>query len=301
MAMNPMQRKSRNSFLLGMVLTLLITSVIIAFLFLQVTKLKSEAAELQKSYVTAYVLQTDMKSGDYITQSNLKEEKISTQMLPSDVITSANLYENIDENTIVKIDLKAGTVLTSSAISKSEEKITDDTRIQEYNMIILPTQLEVGNCIDIRWMLPNGQDYIVASKKRVIDCDEDTVWLNMSEDEILTMSGAIVEAYTVTGSKLYAVKYVEPGNQITAVATYVPSNEVITLINSDANITTIAKQALVDRYTEALRRARENQIGSVIGQYSENAIENIEAKLEEEIAKQQEARQLYLEGLDASM
>ena len=43
MAMNPMQRKSRNSFLLGMVLTLLITSVIIAFLFLQVTKLKQEA------------------------------------------------------------------------------------------------------------------------------------------------------------------------------------------------------------------------------------------------------------------
>ena len=35
MASNPMQRKARNSFLLGMVVMLLITGVIIGFLFMQ--------------------------------------------------------------------------------------------------------------------------------------------------------------------------------------------------------------------------------------------------------------------------
>ena len=35
MASNPMQRKSRNSFLLGIIVTLLITGVVIAFLLLQ--------------------------------------------------------------------------------------------------------------------------------------------------------------------------------------------------------------------------------------------------------------------------
>ena len=297
MAMNPMQRKSRNSFLLGMVLTLLITSIIIAMLFLQVTKLKDEADKLEKSYVTAYVLQTDIQSGTNITITDVKEEKISRMMLPSDAITPADLTET----TLAKIDLTAGTVLTSSIIVESEDKLSNDARLQEYNMIVLPTQLEVDDYIDIRWMLPNGQDYIVASKKRVLDCNEDTIWLKMTEDEILTMSGATVDAYTVTGSKLYAIKYVEPGMQETAVATYVPSNDVISLINSDSNITNVAKQALSARYTEALRRAREQQIQGVIDQYSDSAIDNIEAKLEEEIAKQQEARQLYLEGLDASM
>ena len=34
MASNPMQRKARNSFLLGMIITLLITGAIIVFLFL---------------------------------------------------------------------------------------------------------------------------------------------------------------------------------------------------------------------------------------------------------------------------
>lgn len=294
MALNPMQRKSRNSFLLGMMITLLITAVIIAFLFLQVTKLKQEADELEKSYVTAYVLQTDVESGTNIEASNIKQARISKNMLPNDRIAS---LADITENTIAKVNISAGTVLTSSIIQESEDKTTDDIRMQEYNMLVLPTQLDVDDYIDIRWMLPNGQDYIVASKKRVIDCNENTVWLKMSEDEILTMSGAIVEAYTVTGSKLYAVKYVEPGIQNTAVSTYVPSNEVITLLNSDANITNTAKAALSAKYTEALRQARERQISNVLGQYSESAIDNIEAKLEEEIARQQEARQMYLDQL----
>lgn len=297
MAMNPMQRKARNSFLLGMMLTLLITSIIIAFLFLQLTKLKDEADKLEKSYVTAYVLQTDIESGKNITISDVKASKISKNMLPSDYISSAE----ITETTIAKIDLTAGTVLTSGIITESGEQTTNDIRMQEYNMLVLPTQLEVDDYIDIRWMLPNGQDYIVVSKKRVIDCNENTVWLKMSEDEILTMSGAIVEAYTVTGSKLYAVKYVEPGMQETAISTYMPSNEVINLINSDKNITSDAMKALSARYTEALRKARQENIQSVLEHYSENSIDNIEAKIEEEIARQQEARQMYLDQLDASM
>lgn len=297
MAMNPMQRKSRNSFLLGMVLMLLITSIIIAFLFIQVTKLKDEADKLEKSYVQAYVLKTDIQSGVNITASDVEKTKISSMMLPGDAITSADLTDT----TIAKINLTAGTVLTSSVIEDSGEKTTADIRLQEYNMLVLPTQLEVDDYIDIRWMLPNGQDYIVVSKKRVMDCDEDTIWIKMSEDEILTMSGAIVEAYTVTGSKLYAVKYVEPGNQETAVATYMPSNDVITLINSDKNITSEAMAGLRDRYTEALRNARQNNVQNVINQYSETAIDNIEEKLEEEIARQQESRQMYLDQLNASM
>ena len=47
MASNPMQRKARNSFLLGMLLMLVITGIIIAFLFLQI-----------KLIITKYVIYT---------------------------------------------------------------------------------------------------------------------------------------------------------------------------------------------------------------------------------------------------
>ena len=47
MASNPMQRKARNSFLLGMLLMLVITGIIIAFLFLQIKNYRDkEAAEV---------------------------------------------------------------------------------------------------------------------------------------------------------------------------------------------------------------------------------------------------------------
>ena len=40
MATNPMQRKARNSFLLGMLVMLIITGIIIAILFIQLTNIK---------------------------------------------------------------------------------------------------------------------------------------------------------------------------------------------------------------------------------------------------------------------
>ena len=40
MATNPMQRKARNSFLLGMFVMLIITGLVIAFLVLQLTNMK---------------------------------------------------------------------------------------------------------------------------------------------------------------------------------------------------------------------------------------------------------------------
>ena len=45
MAMNPMQRKANNSFLLGILITLLITGLIIAFLIYQVSQLNAELEE----------------------------------------------------------------------------------------------------------------------------------------------------------------------------------------------------------------------------------------------------------------
>ena len=42
MAVNPMQRKAHNSFLLGMLITLFITGIVIVILFMQISKLNKE-------------------------------------------------------------------------------------------------------------------------------------------------------------------------------------------------------------------------------------------------------------------
>ena len=56
MATNPMQRKARNSFLLGVVITLLITGIIIAFLFLQLKNYKDKEAQEKANSVKVWVL-----------------------------------------------------------------------------------------------------------------------------------------------------------------------------------------------------------------------------------------------------
>lgn len=215
---------------------------------------------------------------------------------------------------IAKVDIKANTVITSSLIVRSDEKVTDDIRRAEYNMILLPTQLESGKYVDIRLRLPNGANYVVVSHKEIeipnVDGTDSltTIAMNLNEIEILTLSGAIVDAYRMEGAYLYAVEYVEPGLQEKATPTYVPSNTIISLITADENCVSEAKRALWERLYELdgngnptkVKTEQSNNrktIDSALQQNSEEAEENLKTKVQEEIQAIQEERQKYLESL----
>ena len=360
MASNPMQRKARNSFLLGVIITLLIAACIIGFLFTQMNKYKTDLETEQKSKKMVYVLNQDVESGQTITQDMFSLKAVSSTAIPTDAqnntslnsllvayslcdkngnaitsekgsegertfwITDENgeqqvfeekegnirkyykkngnqkeLIETTEQPIVSKIALKANTVLTSSMLARSDKMTTNDLRKQEYNMIVLPMDVMTGDYIDVRLMLPNGQDFIVISKKEVevpivdgTSYSVDTIWMNLTEDEILTMSSAIVEAYMIDGSKLYAAKYTDAGMQEAAVATYMPSNEVINLMNSNKNITDTAKKALSERYNSV--RDRRNDIE---GQKDETSQDKVPAGMNESIQSTQEERKTYLESL----
>lgn len=202
---------------------------------------------------------------------------------------------------VAKIDMNKNTVLTLEMLSLGS-LLTDDVRKQEYNAVILPADLTTGDYIDIRVQLPTGQDFIVVSKKMVelpvTDGmeSEDTIWVNLSEDEILSMSCAIVEAYRIDGSKLYATKYTDPGMQDAATPTYPLSAETVTLIQSDPNVTSNAQKSLRERYTEAMINIRNNNINSEL-QKPENSSTNVPGKMNESIVKTQEERKKYLQSL----
>ncbi len=293
MAMNPMQKKARTSFLLGMFLTLIITGLIIVFLILQLGKLNQEIESIQ--YRKVYVLSKDAKSGEKIEGlGELKE--VDSSSVPSNAISGANIGDYITENTTLKIAANAGTVVTTDMVIAEGGEVSPDTRVQEYNMVILPSQLEDGEYVDVRLRLPSGEDYIVLSKKYVMQSDANTMWVQVSEDEILTMSNAIVESYIMEGSFLYATTYSDAGMQNASTPTYIASQGVINLMNSDPNITTTAKNALAARYTEAARNQR-TSINSALEGYADTSLQNIETDVAEEIEKQKTARQQYVDGL----
>lgn len=289
MAVNPMQRKARQSFLLGMVVMLLIAAIVVALLFMQIMKLKDAETATAAASKTVAVLKSDIKSGQVITGADLTTKKLVTELSQTEIATVANLTEN----TVAKIDLGKGTILTQSMIVEQDESVTDTLRIQEYNMLTLPTDLQTNDYIDIRLILPNGQDYIVISKKRVIQSSENTIFLKMTEAEIVTMSNAIVENYITEGSQLYADKYVDPGIQVAATPTYTVSGEVLNLIDKNANITTEAKNALYSRYVSE----RRNDINNVVSANMDDYQEKVQEGFDDQIKKAQEERNRYLEML----
>lgn len=364
MATNPMQRKARNSFLLGMLLMLVISGIIIALLFMQlINKNKKEQEELKAS-VKAYVLNQDVSSGQIITTDMLTIQTVNKTLVPSNATSDISLIENYalqdkegndiytkynkndepklyikkDNNEyevkqenetdnyyiekskdnkeylelnsvplVAKVTMKKNTLITTELLSKGDNTVQNDVRKQEYNMLVLPMDLETGDYIDVRLMLPSGQDYIVVVKKEVeipntgTKDSDDTIWLNLSEDEILHMSCAIVDAYKINGAKLYVTKYTEAGMQDAATPTYPASESITTLLQKDPNILEKAMNEIRNRYNQTSgAELRRNYIKDTIDSQSDQGQANLETKMEESITNSKNTRKEYLESLSGT-
>lgn len=412
MASNPMQRKSRNSFLLGVILTLLIAGVIIALLFLQL-KQKTEALNAELSAkVKVYTLTQDVKSGQVLTEDMFSLKSIHKDSIPSNatatpsvistwflqtkdgtmvktdkqglyldkpdsilevmeesgekykfpnsektavssrdeiiqdeagayIVDTSNSTDEItrvyqEDSTnqyyiykldtssmstgsnktrtkeylelqnvpvLAKVTMNANTVITPNLIVQSDEVVSDDTREQEYNMVVLPVDLMTDDYVDIRLMTPSGQDFIVVSKAKVtipVNADgsyvTDTMKVSLREDEILSMSSAIVEAYGLLGAKLYATKYVEPGMQEPSAPTYTPNAAVTSQIDNNPNIVEKAKEELRARYSDSAKKTRNDYLQSAING-ADDYSSNVQSGADDDITKQNTARQKYLESL----
>lgn len=318
MAMNPMQRRARNSFLVGFLVSLIIMSIIIVFLVYRIQGINDEFDALKAQQKRVYVASDYIQSGTEVTIDSFQYDTVQTTLNGEELITDQD-FQYIDEKTgeiiekydsdgnpkqkkmVVKTNVPAGTIITKDMLDEIDAQTTADQRLQEYNMIILPTLLINGDYIDIRLQLPEGEDYIVVAKKKVVYTTADTVWLKMTEDEILTLGNAIVEAYTIVGSKLYATTYTEAGIQNAATPTYAVSQAVMNLINSDPNVRKEAREGLWQRYNDQEQvDQRNDHINKALESYYDNMKESVETGLQEEITKMQEGRLEYIEALEGT-
>ena len=411
-----MQRKARNSFLLGIILTLIITGVVIAFLFLQLKKVKDEQAAEAKLKVNVYTLNQDVKSGQVLTEDMFSIQTVNKNTIPSNAtsvsavidswylqtkdgqmvnrdgeglyistpdsiieiytengqyyklengekvtvslrndpysdddglyivdsnsadtttriyedLTTGNYYKYKLENSgntitrtkeflefnnvpvVAKVNMNANTVITPELVVQSDEVVTDDVRREQYNCIILPMDLMTDDYIDIRLMLPNGQNFIVISKACVevpTNADgsyiSDTIILNLREDEILTLSSAIVEAYGIQGARLYANKYTDPGLQDAAIPTYVPNSNVTAQLDpivENGQLVGFKNQNLVSQAMDELKQRYQN--AGIRNEYIQSQINNetsynsnVQSGLDDDSSTMEQTRKQYLESL----
>lgn len=222
-------------------------------------------------------IEYDAANNTYYTEKNGEKEKAEIYKVP----------------TIAKVEMKANTVLTTDLIAKSDAITTNDLRLAEYNMLTLPVTLQIGDYIDIRVSLGNGQDFIVVSKKQIMDIQGTTISLYLNEGEILMMNSAIVESYIIKSSNLYAIKYVEAGIQEAATKTYTPTQEVQNLIAADENIIATAKTALQSKFQTGVRSYFDTEKSN----YAESEEANIAAGIQAQIEAAKKARENYLSEL----
>lgn len=307
MPSNPMQRKVRNSFLLGVLVMLVIAILIGAIVYLVVIKPKADkekADATQYDYVYRLKSGKSVNSGEEITGSMVEAVEIPVTTNNTDFIRAKRTDQTgklvdvaFTSGYKSKVALKEGTILTKSMLMSTEdEDIENSLRYMEYNMITMPTTLEEGDYIDIRLRLPNSQDLIVISKKSIVSIYNQTVGFNLTEDEILLLNSAIVESYKMTSSELYLAKYVEPGMQEKSVYTYSPSEEVVNLIQSNPNIVATARESIANKYVNSGNIR--NPINSALSQYAEDAKFNVESGMQQQITNAKQARESYLSGLE---
>lgn len=199
-----------------------------------------------------YEVVTPIEAGELISEENV-EKKLVYSSQPEELFATLD-----DIGKQVAVNISEGTQLMKAMILTEEYEETD--RETEYEAIKLSLNLALGDYVDIRICYPNGEDYIVLSKKQIKQIDQENVlcyiWNN--EEEILTMSSAIVDAYLYEGAYLYTTKYVQAEIQEPSEVTYIPTLTTMQLLESDPNIVEIASKYL----NKVLRKELENRLAA---------------------------------------
>lgn len=241
MAMNPMQRKIRNSFLFGFLIAVIVAALIVGLLFMKIKGLNDEIVEMQEKQKVAitnvYTLTKDVKKDQKLAGDESGEGSIVTtvsvpsQLVPANAVTDANIDElfrvsegeNSYYSMIAKCDMSQNTLLTTDLVEKSDKM--GSYRLVEYSMITMPTKLAEGDYIDIRIKYPTGESLVVLSKIKVESTTASTMWLTLSEGQYLLVHNAIIESYIVDGCEVYATQYTNAA-QPALNQTYMPKQNI---------------------------------------------------------------------------
>lgn len=201
-------------------------------------------SEMTANKKTVYVATTDIRHGDTILEGvNVEMQNIYTG-LPQVMYMTAD-----DLGSTAITDITQGMSIMSTMVTPIQ--ITTDMREYEIQVARLMQDQMENDYVDIRIMFPNGMDMLVLPKKQIknLNLENCVFWTYLNEEEILRLSSATIDAFTVTGAKIYATRYVENNLQDAGKPTYIVNTAVLEQFDStssfyDENLLTKAIQTL---------------------------------------------------------
>lgn len=229
----------------------------------EIKKHNAAQEEMAANKKIVYVVTT--AEGEGIEAGEIIEEGVNVQKQM--VYTGLENYNYITEDdigSIAVVDIYEDMTVMKNMISPI--MIDNDTREYEMQVVNLMVDQRENDYVDIRIMFPDGTDFLVLPKKQIknLNLENCVFWTYLNEEEILRMASATIDAYTITGTKIYASRYVEGNLQDEAVPTYLVNSYVQDMMDStnvyyDRNLLTKAITTL----NAKARRNLEERLGSL--------------------------------------
>ncbi len=234
--------------------------------------------QLEEKEIYVYEAKVDIPAG-----SQIKEEDLIYRVSCSDKPQKYFMTKEGIGMTVL-MDIRAGTQVIKGMLT--EDRVDSNLREVEYNIFYINNNVVQNDYVDVRIRFPNGEDYIVLSKKRILSPNIESFqcFLWLKEEEILSMSSAIVDAYLYSGTILYTTKYIEQNLQEESIPTYQPSLASLTLMEQDKNILDKASMEV----NRQLRKAMENRLTEYMNLDISNVNWTLDKEMGQEISNRQE-------------
>lgn len=278
-------KKQKGKVVLSAILGALFMGILCGGIFFVYTQkvgiLPSKLLKMEENLEQSVVVQLsrNIAEGTILSKEDLKE---LTVQVPKGSIEEQSL--SFYEGKCLKISLDQGSILSSKLIYK-EQKVADDERLLNLSYVRLSEKMRIGDYVDIRISFRNGGDYILLSKKKIQDIsgnheekggeEENALWLQVNEEEILRLASAVVDSYYQEGCEIYAISYISE-MQKAAVVTYPVNETVKKLLGSDPNIIFVAQGKGVCKLSEDLsKELRDNIKKEIDKEDSRERLDNI--------------------------
>lgn len=205
--------------------------------------------EIEQNQRFVYVAIKDILPGETINKDNVVKKTVFSSQPPESFLSEVD-----KKMALVKIEADAPIQNSMT----TDNGILSELREIEYEVVNISSNIANNDTVDVRIFYPNGESYVVLTKKVIKGYAPGTAycyfWLN--EEELLRMSAAIVDASQYINSQIFVTKYIEPNIQEASVVTYVPSISILHLLETDPNILEHASQKL----SIEVRKSLENRL-----------------------------------------
>lgn len=193
---------------------------------------------------TTYAIATDLLSGDEIKDTDIIEVHIPTSAVASngyDTSTNPDARSSLIGKK-VRCKISANTILTPDMLMTESE---EESGLLQYPVELtfnsLPVTLQVGDYVDLRFLLANGEEYVVLDHKVVQAICNNTVTFHITEEENAIINSLYSDLGVYNQACIaYLFKYLEPGNKQT-LSFYPVVTELEEFLMYNPNITDITR------------------------------------------------------------